>query len=311
MKSLLPQYRKSTTSIVFDIDHIVDMFSEFANDMMANGQVIFSEHTIKNHSVFKHKWNEEEIDWSEMLSFPFIVQRGKWYEFQTLAFQAYLSLKHFLKQKEEGNTVFYTDFLKLRGAFLNIEHDIWLLCSELDLQHFNQSYLIPILKKYVNAVDATNPRTLCASTLRVLELTLNFRISEDTYFPDASGSCCDGLVSTALEFIGHDLLDIELHMNCSEVGDESKRSKLLCLGQLIIQADSLGYNKDEYVLDLVEHGSNPELLEILEALGVCEFLWRSYYQVLRLVEKAVSNNYTSRLDSYSEDPKVRRFVTTD
>lgn len=111
-------------NIVFHVDHIVDMFSEFAFDMMVKGQVIFSEHTFKNHIAFKHRWNEKEIDWSRMLSFPFIVQRGKWYEFQTLAFQAYLSLKHFLKHKEEKN---YRDFLNLRGAFVDIEHDIYLV----------------------------------------------------------------------------------------------------------------------------------------------------------------------------------------
>ncbi|EGL83238.1 hypothetical protein CathTA2_1210 [Caldalkalibacillus thermarum TA2.A1] len=265
--------QSSNTTPIRNVNSIVEMFSEFAFDMMRKGQIIFSGHTIETHPAFKDKLETGQINLDMLLSFPFIVQRGKWYEFQTLAFQAYLSLKKFLSFIVKERAVSYVDFLNLRDSFLDIEHDIWLLCSELDLPNFNQCYLIPLLKEYLTAIDTTNPKTVCSSTFSFLELTLKFKISRNTLLPDVSGSCCNGLPISALEFIGHDLLKVELYMSCSEEESKNNDADLLRLGRCITQQGSLtGYEEDEYELDLAKHSANPELLEILESLGVCDFL---------------------------------------
>ncbi|WCR27524.1 restriction endonuclease [Paenibacillus thiaminolyticus] len=296
---------------ISDSNPIVEMFSEFAFDMMRRGEIVFSEQTVKNHSAFKDKLETDQIDLATLLSCPFLVQRGKWYEFQTLAFHSYLSLKKFLCHSEKERNVSYIDFLNLRDSFVDIEHDIWILCSELDLHNFNQYYLFPILKDYLVAIDTTNPKTVCSSTLSFLELTLDFKISQDTLLPHFPGSCCDGLKISALQFIDHDLLEVKFYMSCSEEEERKKNhSDLLRLGQFITQQGfSIGH--DEYELDLVKHSANTELLDILESLGVCDFLWNSYHQVLEIVEKTMTNNYSFRLDSYGHDPKIRRFALVD
>ncbi|WP_138985596.1 ATP-binding protein [Paenibacillus dendritiformis] len=298
-------------SSISDSDSIVEMFSEFAFDMMRRGESVFSEQTVKKHPAFKDKLETEQIDLATLLSCPFLVQRGKWYEFQTLAFQSYLSLKKFLSHSEKERAVSYVDFLSLRDSFLDIEHDIWILCSELDLQNFNQYYLVPILKEYLVAVDTTNPKTVCSSSLSFLELTLDFKISQDTLLPHFFGSCCDGLRISALQFIDHDLLEVELYMSCSEDRENKKKhSDLVRLGQFITQqGHSVGLA--EYELDLTKHSANQELLEIFESLGVCDFYWNSYHQVFEMIEKTMAANYSFRLDSYAHDPKIRRFALVD
>ncbi|TCL53608.1 hypothetical protein EDC14_10782 [Hydrogenispora ethanolica] len=144
----------SNAGLNCDVSSLVEMFSEFAFDMMENGQTIFSEQGIQNHPTFKHKLETGQIDLLTLLSFPFLVQRGKWYEFRTLAFQVYLSLRKFLQLNEKEKIASYAEFLDLNDCFIDNEHDIWILCSELDLHSFNQYYLIPILKEYLSAVSA-------------------------------------------------------------------------------------------------------------------------------------------------------------
>lgn len=289
-------YEKSSLS---NANSIVDMFSEFAFDMMKKGQIIFSKQIIQEHPAFRERIKDNQIVLLDVLSIPFLVQRGKWYEFQTLDFQAFLSLKRFLYLNEFGSTVSYENFLDLANYFVDIEHNIWLLCTELDLHNFNRDYLIPILREYLEVVDATSPKTACSSTFNFLELSMNFKISQDTFLPEFSGSCCNGLQISALEFIDHDLLEVEFYMSCSEETAKENHSDLLRLGKFIMQQGLLlDDEKNEYELNLAQHCENPELLDILESLGVCEFLWDSYFQVFEKVEKTIATLYKLRMDSY-------------
>ncbi|WP_338554629.1 restriction endonuclease [Paenibacillus sp. KS-LC4] len=294
-----------------DVNAIVEMFSEFAFDMMKDGRIVFSQQNIENHHAFMDKLETGQIDLSSLLAFPFIVQRGKWYEFQTLMFQVYLSLKKILSHNEKQRAVSYVDFLNLKDAFLDHEHDIWVLCSELDLQVFNQNYLVPILNEYLTAVNTINPQTVCSSAFRFFELVLNFKIPQNTLLPSNSGSSCNGLWVSALEFIDHDLLEVELYMSSSEDEVNNNHSELLRLSGFIMQHGSEGLDEDEYELDLAKHIVNPELLEILDDLGVCSFLWNSYHQILEIVENTVAANYNLRLDSYTNNPQTRRFALVD
>ena len=294
-----------------EIESMIDMFSEFAFEMMKKGQIIFSERTLANYPVFKNKLESGAIDLPTILAFPFIVQRGKWYEFQTLLFQSYLSLKSFLSSRDKKKTIPYKEFLNLRDAFIDSEHDIWVMCSELDLQYFNQQYLLPILNNYLTSVDATSSRTLCTSTLSFFDLKLNFKIPQDTFLPDYPGSCCNGLEASAFEFVDLDLLSIELYLSSSEMENtEENHSNLLRFSQFVIENGSKS-DEDEYELDFKAYGADPKLLDILEALGVCDFVENIHRQVLLKIETAVNSNFCSRLDSYITDPKTRRFVSND
>jgi ABC-type oligopeptide transport system ATPase subunit len=301
----------SNTGSNCDFNSLVEMFSEFAFDMMENGQIIFSKQNIQDHPAFKHKLETGQVDLLTILSFPFLVQRGKWYEFRTLAFQVYLALKKFLHLNEKERIASYTDFLDLNGCFNDNEHDIWILCSELDLQTFNQYYLIPILKEYLSAIDTTNHYTVCSSTMSFFGLKVNFKISPDTLLPKFSGACSSGLAIPVLDFIDKFFFEIEDYVSYSDE-DESdshkNHSDLLRLGRFILQEGSEEHREDEYKLDLVEHSSNPELLKIFESLGVCNFLWNFYHNALATVEKAIAANYDIRLDPYTDDPVRRWFA---
>lgn len=291
------------------VNSLVEMFSEFAYDIMENGQTIFSESIIENHSAFKDKIEKEQIDLFTLLSFPFLVQRGKWYEFQTLGLQVYLSLQKFLRYNEKDRISLYSNFLDLGDSFADNEHDIWLLCSELDLQIFNQYYLIPILQEYLSYIDTSNRYTVCSSTLNFFELTLYFKIDKDTLLPKFSGSCCRGLQISMFDFIDKGLLEIELYMSYTEEDNSDKNLlSLQRLGRFILKEGSGTYSEDEYMLDLAKHSRKVELLEILESLGVCDFLWDFYHNVLKTVEKAAAANYDIRLDPYSYNPDTRRFA---
>lgn len=289
----------------------VEMFSAFAFDMMEKGQIIFSNQNIEDHPVFKHKLETGQIDLLTTLSFPFLVQRGKWYEFLTLPFQAYLSLQKFISRDEKERIASYEDFLDLDGCFKDHEHDIWLLCSELDLQVFNQHYAIPILKEYLSAIDTTNRRTVCSSTVRFLELSMDFKIPSDTLLPEVSGACCSGVPVSILSFTDKDLLAFDLYMSCSgenERDGNKNYSDLLRLSRFILQKGSKASRKDEYELDLAKHSENPEFLEILVSLGVCDYLWDFYHDVWAMVEKAEAVNYNIRLDRYAYDSETRMFA---
>lgn len=302
----------SNTGSNDDVYSLVEMFSEFAFDMMKKGQIIFLEKSIQDHPTFKHKLETGQIDLLTLLSFPFLVQRGKWYEFRTLAFQVYLALKKFLHLNEKERIASYADFLDLNGCFNDNEHDIWILCSELDLQTFNQYYLIPILKEYLSAIDTTNHYTVCSSTLSFFKLKVNFKIPPDTLLPKFSGACSSGLAIPVLDFIDKFFFDIEHYVSDSDE-DESdshkNHSDLLRLSRFILKEGVESRRKDEYELDLVEHSSNPELLKVLESLGVCNFLWNFYHDVLATVEKAIAANYDIRLDPYPNDPVRRCFAS--
>ncbi len=304
---LVKEYSNTTTSI--DVTSLVEMFSVFAFDMMEDGQNIFSEQTIENHPAFKNKIETEQIDLLELLSFPFLVQRGKWYEFRTLTFQVYLSLKKFLHCNEKDRIAPYDSFLDLDGCFSDYEHDIWLLCSEMDLQTFNQYYLIPILQEYLSAIDTSNCYTVCSSTLRFFELILHFKIPQDTLLPQISGACSSGLQISVLDFINKDLLEIEFYMSYTDEGESNKNHfSLLRLSHFVLKKSSDTNREDEYELDLAKHSKETELLEILESLGVCDFLWDFYRDVLATVEKTVAANYDIRLDPYLYNPETRWFA---
>ncbi|PQP81063.1 AAA family ATPase [Paenibacillus sp. PCH8] len=305
-------HQNSNTTVTKNINSIVEMFSEFAFDMMRKGQNIFSEQTLKNHPAFKDRLETREIDLSAILSFPLIVQRGKWYEFQTLAFQVYLSLNNFLTSKKNDEIDSYNEFLNLQGPFVDNEHDIWLLCSELDLQNFNLPFLIPILKEYSGELEKISNKIVAANTFRFLELTFSFKIPNETFLPKYNGSTCNGIQMSALEFVGHDLIELDsfLHYE-NDVGNKEQHSNLIRLSQFILQQNSQGYEENEYLLDFSEHANNPDLLEILEDLGVCNFLMSSYQQILKKIKKTEEAEYKFRLDTYLDDTKIRRFVSVD
>ncbi|NUU53806.1 AAA family ATPase [Paenibacillus taichungensis] len=308
---LINQITNTNVSIT-NLSSIVEIFCEFAFDMMEKGQFIFSEQTLNNHLVFKDRLETSGIDLNLILSCPFIVQRGKWYEFQTLAYQVYLSLKNFLRLKKNEGPNSYSAFLELKGPFVDIEHDIWLLCSELDLQNFNRYYLVPLLKEYLEVVDPTNAKTVCTTTFKFFRFILTFKIPQDTLIPEITGSTCNGIEISALEFIGQGLLDLESFLDY-HIDDNNKDhlSHLLRLSNFILQQNSPGYEEDEYELDFAEHGNDPELLKILESLGVCEFLLISYQHVLEKVKNTMAAKYNLRLDSYLNNLKTRRFALVD
>lgn len=306
---LLKEY--GDTASLGDVNSWLEMFTAFALDMMEKGQTIFSKRNIEKHPAFQHKLETGAIDLATLLSFPFFVQRGKWYEFRTPVFQVYLSLQKFLGCKEKERIDSYADFLDLNGCFIDHQHDIWLLCSELDLQVFNQYYLIPSLKEYLSAVDTTNRYTVCSSTLIFFELTMDFKIPRDTLLPEPSGVGYSGLQIPLLDFIDKDFMEIDRYLGCSEEDKNDKnknQSDLLHLSHFILKEGSETYGEDEYELDLAKSCSNLELLEILEALGVCDFLWNFYHDALATVEKAVAANYTIRLDRYPYAPEARIFA---
>jgi hypothetical protein len=303
---LLKEY--SNTVAGSNFNSFVEMFSEFAFDMMEEGQNIFSEQTIENHPAFKSKIETEQIDLLELLSFPFLVQRGKWYEFRTLTLQVYLSLQRFLRYNEKDRIASYDSFLDLDGCFSDYEHDIWLLCSEMDLQTFNQYYLIPILQEYLSAIDTSNRYTVCSSTLRFFELILNFKIPQNTLLPEISGACSRGLQISMFNFIDKDLLEMEFYMSYMDEGENNKNhSALLRLSRFVLK-EGFETNREEYELNLAKHNKETELLEILESLGVCNFLWDFYHEVLEMVEKTVAANYDIRLDPYPYNPEARWFA---
>ncbi|WP_434655669.1 hypothetical protein [Thermoanaerobacterium thermosaccharolyticum] len=303
---LVKEYSKTSSSA--DITSLVEMFCEFAYDMMVNGKNIFSEQDIGNHPAFKNKIEAKQIDLPELLSFPFLVQRGKWYEFRTIAFQVYLSLQKILRSNEKDRIASYDSFLDLDGCFSDYEHDIWLLCSEMDLRTFNQYYLIPILQEYLSAIDTSNRYTVCSSTMRFFELILYFKIPQDTLLPEISGACNSGLQMSILNFIDKDLLKLESYMSYTDDGESNKNySALLRLSHFIIKKGSKT-NQEEYELDLAKHSNDREFLEILESLGVCDFLWDFYYDVLATVKKTVAAKYDIRLDPYPDNPETRCFI---
>lgn len=293
-----------------DVDFIVEAFSQFAFDMMRNGEITFSEQMIENHPAFKAILDTKKIDLERLLSFPYIVQRGKWYEFQTLGFQAYLSVKRLLWLQERDKSITYSDLLDLNRYFIDNEHDIWILCSELDLENFYKYYLIPILQEYLASVDISSFEALCSSTFSFFDLTLNYKIAQDTLLPDFPRSCCNGLYSSALDFIGNDILDVEFLISFSDKTSSEDQAKLLRLSRFIKDHCSPNYN-DEYELDLTQHSTNPEFLEILDSLGVNEFLKKFHQQILEKVEKVEGTKYSFRLDSYLHDSKTRRFASVD
>ncbi len=91
---------------------------------------------------------------------------------------------------------------------------------------------------------------------------------------------------------------------------EENHSNLLRFSQFVIENGSKS-DEDEYELDFKAYGADPKLLDILEALGVCDFVENIHRQVLLKIETAVNSNFCSRLDSYITDPKTRRFVSND
>ena len=114
-----------------------------------------------------------------------------------------------------------------------------------------------------------------------------------------------------LDFIGKDFLKIDLYLVFSAEGEDGKhnnRSDLLCLSRFILKEGTETSDKDEYELDLAEHHNNSELSEILNSLGICDFLWDLYHDVLATVEKVVGANYNIRLDRYHYDPEARIFA---
>lgn len=301
----------SAPAAIGDVNSWVKMFSAFAFDMMENGQAIFSKQTIKKHPAFMDKLETGVIDLLTLLSFPFLVQRGKWYEFHTPVFQMYLSLQKFLGLSEKERIDSYMDFLDLNGCFADRQHDIWLLCSELDLQNFNQHYLIPILKEYLSAIDTANSYTICSSTLKFFSFTMDFEISKDTALPEPSGAGSYGGVQISLlNFIDKDFFEIDFYLGlCDEdKGSKNNKSDLLRLSRFILKEGSETYEEDKYELDLAEHSGNPELLDILASLGVCDYLRDFYYDVLATVEKAATANYNIRLDNYRYNPEARMFA---
>lgn len=293
------------------VNSLYEMFLVFAMDMMENGQTIFSKRNIEEHVAFRGKLDTGEIDLSMILAFPFFIQRGKWYEFCTPVFQAYLSLKKFMSFDEEERIDSYGDFLELNGCFMDREHDIWLLCAELDLQNFNQYYVIPMLKEYLAAIDISNPYTVCSSTLRFFDIIMDFKISSDKLIPEVSGTCFSGSHISLLDFIDKDLLEIEYYMSyLEEEEDDSKKkySDLLHLSHFISQEGLEASEENEYTLDLAKYSENHELLDILASLGVCDYLWEFYYDVLKKVEQTEAINYNIRLDHYLSDPKTRIYA---
>ncbi|MFD2875117.1 hypothetical protein ACFTAO_02670 [Paenibacillus rhizoplanae] len=82
---------------------------------------------------------------------------------------------------------------------------------------------------------------------------------------------------------------------------------LMDLRQFILKNGSESYGENEYDIDLAEYSANPEMLEILNALGVCDFLWNTYQQVQGMIQQAVETDYNYRLDSYMQAPQVRIF----
>ncbi|MOA56849.1 hypothetical protein D3C78_1809140 [compost metagenome] len=79
------------------------------------------------------------------------------------------------------------------------------------------------------------------------------------------------------------------------------------LSRFIQKYGSESYGENEFDIDLAEHNANPELLEILNSLGVCDFLWNAYHQVQVMVKQAIEADYDYRLDSYKQASQVRRF----
>lgn len=283
--------------------NLEDMFSEFAFDMMTEGRSIFSTEIIETHKAFKKMLETGRVDLLTLLSFPFIVQKGKWYMFKTLVFQSYLALKKFLSGNEKSKL--YAEFLDLQNDFWDFKHDVWLLCSEIDLKGFNQNFLVPAFNYYLTAIDSMNPKTVTSSTFRYLDLKLNFNVPIDTAFSENSGSSCNSFEASIFEFIGHDLLDIEFLMDSSKEG--VNEGALMDLRQFILKNGSESYGENEYDIDLAEYSANPEMLEILNALGVCDFLWNTYQQVQGMIQQAVETDYNYRLDSYMQAPQVRIF----
>ncbi|NQX48336.1 restriction endonuclease [Paenibacillus tritici] len=292
------------------VNNLREMFSEFALDMLRKGQTIFSAETLEKHKVFQTAFENNQVDLLEILSFPFIIQKGKWYMFQTVVFQAYLSLKVFLTHNTSKHSTSYKEFLDLQNDFWDFKHDVWLLCSEMDIVRFNEFFLVSAFQEYLNIIDSSNPKTVTSSTFKYLGLTLNFNIPSDTAFPENSGSSCKSLEASIFEFIGHDLLDIEFLMDSSSE-EEVKEESLMDLSQFILKYGSKSYGENEFKIDLAEHNANHELLEIFNSLGVCDFLWNTYHQVQVMVKQAIEADYNYRLDSYKQAPQVRRFFSEE
>jgi len=64
-----------------------------------------------------------------------------------------------------------------------------------------------------DAIDISNPYTLCSSTLRFFDIILDFKISPDKHIPEVSGTCFSGQHISLLDFIDKDLLEIEYYMS--------------------------------------------------------------------------------------------------
>ncbi|SDC66808.1 restriction endonuclease [Shouchella lonarensis] len=304
----------SDASSTTDPNCIAEALHEFAFDMMESGRVIFSENKIRKHPSIRAKLESGHIELDALLSFSFLSRKGKWYEFQTVGLQAYLATKKMLSSDEGERKRNYANFLDLEEEFRDIEHDIWLLCSELDLEAFNHHYLIPILKEYLSAIDVSSLKKICSSTFEFLELKLNFKISQVTLLPYLSGSSCNGLSISALDFIDHDLTALEDYMSWDDEENSNKNKKdlLLRLGQLIMEQGSLREtigDECEYELCMSECMRNDDWFDVLKSLGVCDFLWDSYFQVCEKVEKSMAANGCIRLDSYVRDPKTRKYVS--
>ncbi|MDF2479635.1 MAG: hypothetical protein K0S24_5118, partial [Sphingobacterium sp.] len=302
--------KNETTMSKNGISALTKMFSEFAYDMMKKNQNIFSIQTICDYPLFKDYLGTEDIQLTDLVSFPFIIQRGKWYTFQTIAFQSYLSIKKFLSFDQETIKKSYCDFLDLRGCFADNEHNIWLLCSELDLSAFNHYYVYPSLNEYLKAVNSTNNRTICSTTLQFLGYSVFFKISRSTPYPIlVNGSSFNSIIPVSLlEFISKDLFDLDSYL--SETIDSSDPIMFQRLSDFIIQNGSKGSSKNEYELNLAECSTDQGLLNIFDALGVCKTLSKLYYDVIRLVQKTTVANYNIRLDRYLSDSKIRIFAST-
>ncbi|HEX3047546.1 MAG TPA: restriction endonuclease [Bacillota bacterium] len=287
---------------------ILETLSEFALDTLRRGKTIFSQEFIRKHDSVRYRLEQGQINFQSLISSSLLLQKGKWYEFLNPVLQAFLGLRKLIQLDLDERKSAYSNYLeKLEDDFWDFTHDIWVLCSELDLKLFNQYYFIPILKEFLFAINTSNRYNLCYSILNFFDFSMKFKINPDAPIPEPCGeNYSNGLHASALEFIGRDLFDIEGCMSYSESVYREIPTKLLRLGNYIIENCTI--KDDKYELHLAEHIANQEFFKILESLSICDFLCDIHTYVSEAVEKAIGSDYEIRLDHYTFDTSSNRIV---
>lgn len=211
--------------------------------------------------------SEEKIN--QMAEMDFIYKVRSKYHFCTIYLHLYLALMELVKN--DGNlSIIYNNFEG--GKFSQLIYDVCDTYADIDLEKFNLRFLKAEIDNLINKVKDENKQQIRKNLLCELEIELEIDLKDECIV--TGGSSTNDVTYLAVQYLGFDMF----YMINEKVDIEKIKNM---------------YGELEIALDLQKDILDKNKFEIMEALGIIEYIDNFYTYLLNcseILEKNLKEN---------------------